>query len=492
MSNFSYLVDPDTNKRIDLLSLEGKNLLKSYVKYLQAGGAEGGSKVETGKVETGKVETGKVETGKVETEQNSLRQLMEAINTDNPEMIESLGKSIMGHYSDNRYKVFDYYRAWAMKPRNNDSVEELNETMFLFGKPTSNILRILHKLYEENRRRHNWYDDQDSPTGAFMFGIAEVESPGGESHILVTISGDTDSGRSIGQDYKLYENIYYNLIPMMKNIGITVSEDDDDDGEIKNLYAGYKSDMNATTAANIKIWGPTKLHSKMSVDEEWDYPKQILYVHNNPYMYGIRYVPFKRRTGGNIKCNNGSSCVESKLFSYIHRHNLTVKGLTACWVGGNAHKRLKSTRKCMNSYTFCSGKFGDSTNVRVMDTIILALEDELKEAFPEDTVVDKNKARMILEHIAVPCPGCQMNELRYNKGVPEIKWLNTMCTDIVQYDLGGVGELTSTEQPSLYETLRKVSDRTTSASTKEKTESGESTSETKRTSETKHTKDTKK
>ena len=471
----NYLIHPITNEKISLFSYKGKQLLKDYIKVFQSGGSvEGGAtKDEQGRklsqrqqqlIEEGRYNLIKFTEKAIGREnlikftkeaieplqnddegRNNLRRLMELINTDDEEMIRHLGGDYLGHLSENKLKIFNLYRVWARNPDNNDSPEDLVKVMFSFGKPTSRILQILEELYQENNRRNNWFDEINKPSLAFMFGIVETT----DGQILMSVSGDPSTIKD--QDNKLYEKIYYHLFPMLNNLGYKVIEDDGEDGDIVNNYRKYK-DYYASTTQRVGSTGKWGVDDPAKKFEDLIKPKKgtLNYIHNNRYLYGVRYVPFKReKSRGKVNCNNGSSCVESKLFAYMHRVNLKPLGMTSCWIGGNKHPNGPTpSRHCMDSYCFCiqdgkensqdqKTKRAREENKIVINAMYEHLKVEINEAFPEEG--NFTKAANIMQHFAVPCPGCQMNEARYRKGLPEIKWVNSVCTDI-QKDMivGGI------------------------------------------------------
>ena len=438
----SYLIHPLTQEKVDLFSLKGKQLLKQYIKLFQVGGAKAGGAEVTQELSDRQKEL-------INESRYNLRRIMELINTDNKYMIDEIGGELLDHLSENRLKIFDMYRDWARHPDNSDSPEDLEKVMFLFGKPTSKILQLLDALYIQNNERNEWFSSLGGdgvPSNAFMLGVVETE----DGQILISISGDPSTTAS--ETNKLYENVYYHLLPMLNNLGHDVIEDDKDDGKIINNYMTYKNYYTTTKkrVGSQKKWGTVDENVELDLNNDL----RITYVHNNEYLYGVRYVPFKREKGANINCNNGSSCVESKLFSYMHRNKLIPKGMTACWIGGNA--KHKTARRCMDSYSFCikDGKEQKrdaetnqerQDNDRVLNVMCDYLKDEIGEAFggtdedgniiTEDKLCEKSK--QIMEHFAVPCPGCQMNEIRYKNGLPEIKWVNKMCSDIEKDKLVG-------------------------------------------------------
>jgi hypothetical protein len=104
------------------------------------------------------------------------------------------------------------------------------------------------------------------------------------------------------------------------------------------------------------------------------------------------------------KCNNGSLCCESKLFSYIcdtypgKFPTQLIKGETCYWMCDlEEFKREPPTDKTVKNYSFAGEKFEDIRNLMCQEIGV--------EINPEN--------HLCVSHFALPCPGCQINYFNY-------------------------------------------------------------------------------
>lgn len=105
------------------------------------------------------------------------------------------------------------------------------------------------------------------------------------------------------------------------------------------------------------------------------------------------------------KCNNGSLCCESKLFSYICDKNpgkfptQLIKGETCYWMCDlEEFKREPPTDKTVKNYSFAGEKFKDIRNLMCQEIKVDA---------------EKEENHLCVSHFALPCPGCQINYFNY-------------------------------------------------------------------------------
>lgn len=104
------------------------------------------------------------------------------------------------------------------------------------------------------------------------------------------------------------------------------------------------------------------------------------------------------------KCNNGSLCCESKLFSYIcdtHPGKFPtqlIKGETCYWMCDlEEFKKESPTDKTVKNYSFAGGNFGDIRNLMCTE---IGVEPDAEN-------------HLCVSHFALPCPGCQINYFNY-------------------------------------------------------------------------------
>jgi hypothetical protein len=104
------------------------------------------------------------------------------------------------------------------------------------------------------------------------------------------------------------------------------------------------------------------------------------------------------------KCNNGSLCCESKLFSYIcdtHPGKFPtqlIKGETCYWMCDlDEFKNDPPSDKTVKNYSFAGGEF---MGIRELMCTEIGVE-------PDE------ENHLCVSHFALPCPGCQINYFNY-------------------------------------------------------------------------------
>ena len=105
------------------------------------------------------------------------------------------------------------------------------------------------------------------------------------------------------------------------------------------------------------------------------------------------------------KCNNGSLCCESKLFSYICDKNpgkfpsQLIKGETCYWMCDlKDFKDDPPTDKTVKNYSFAGEKFKNIRDLMCREIKVDA---------------EKEENHLCVSHFALPCPGCQINYFNY-------------------------------------------------------------------------------
>ena len=277
-----------------------------------------------------------------------------------------------------RTKIFDNIR-YRTKTRTESLSEDdiknatklLDETIFLFGKPTGLIINIMNGLQDENKKR--------SSKKPFMMGLM---------HYL-----DLENNN---------ENEDNNITPSAINkrterIAITISGETND-----NI-------QNSKDLAQMLI----KLGY---IDREYDFLKsdstqKIHYVTSESYMQGPRFVPFKRLKPGKgdglpqPSCNNGSTCVEPKLYQWANDQNISLDniiGFSCMWIGDGSKEK-----DIMEEYQL------SNIGQKIVQKMTIK---ETKKIMNDD----------VLKRIALPCPGCQMNFYDIVFGSP-LPWINKDC-----------------------------------------------------------------
>ncbi len=294
--------------------------------------------------------------------------------------------------------------------------------MFLFGKSiTPAILEIIIRIYHENIMRNVCTEKLKEDRSAraqerakFMLGILQLKN----GDIYMTISEDP------------YEDEKFNikiqtLNMMLKNAGFTVKFDEheiDLQNSLSKSIMTYRTnddDYELIAERNVPV-----------LPDGFDYTKPITVnlVNSETYLKGRRqgraFMPFKKTTDDPkvYECNNGSSCVEAKLFSYIYNEGYTFKhiaGFAAYWVSEKlptAHYMPKYSF-CMKTDTIgndpaCSKGEEDNRKLVQMTTQVLS-------QMPGNTIKKLYKTgeykkflntyKTILQPLALACPGCLLN-----------------------------------------------------------------------------------
>ena len=331
----------------------------------------------------------------------------------------------------------------------------------LYGKPTKEIVEILIRLYHANllrvaflHTRETINEDYSNAKGPYQFmtGLAKHNDK-----IYMTISEDPQEDTlyfqkirtliqmlkfcNINIDYEgyesedffaydihdnmtksgkttLYPTDYYGITATFKgkqaesNHGLTISEWD----KLKIGDKCYLADYPAGAAKNKKVpFDPRLFVNELSVTlvNSYDYLKKR--------RDGVGYYPFRRQDEGHpgkYSCNNGSTCVESKLFSYLRdKQGLKtlneIEGETAYWIGNKL-----PPNHILTKYSYCDGTEEDfcfDTDSDKLDGLVEVFRDNLDEPIRE--MVATNPQAIFTEIVrpfALPCPGCLKNWSNYN------------------------------------------------------------------------------
>jgi hypothetical protein len=267
----------------------------------------------------------------------------------------------------------------------------LKETgdMFLFGKPTPDILHIMTKLYHENIVKNLSFRGKDNMSpGAksaldgrridnlqFMCGIIQMDD--GEIYITISEAPALEIKGNKRVEDTLFEKKEKILDQLLKscNIEVKYPEKNSENGLAAKTFGTHSRDdfkinwrHGATPAAGVlnpAIAGEI-MKSKTDLKEGTakkdgggEYNKFVLNEHIltnktddssvsmnynnelwkneytvnmiNSYQYlskrmteGKSFAPFKKykydEPSADIECNNGSTCTESKLFSYVYNN----------------------------------------------------------------------------------------------------------------------------------------------------------------------------
>ena len=374
----------------------------------------------------------------------------------------------------------------------------LKETgdMFLFGKPTPDILHIMIKLYHENIVKNLSFKDKDniSPHAKsalsgtninnlqFMCGIIEMDD--GQFYITISEAPKLEINHKVREEDKLFEKKEKILDQLLKNSNINVKYPEKNTGNAlaKTTFSTLLNDnfkinwrhgnKPAAGVLNPKIitksmisktdlkegtgekdgggkYNKFVLNNHILTDkidttslsmnynnELWDKEYTVNMVNSYKYLrqritQGKSFAPFKKykydEPSADIECNNGSTCTESKLFSYVY-NDLgktfdDIKGFAVFWVGNSLPQHHHIKGYCYSPWI---PKENDKLNKLRDDCMDIINEGKFKPDYINDPKF-VNVLKDVLQPVAMACPGCYSNYLKYTKGNMGTKWDQQGC-----------------------------------------------------------------
>jgi len=315
----------------------------------------------------------------------------------------------------------------------------IHEDMFLFGKPTPAILYIMMKIYHENVIRNLCYAEHGGMQGrfttspgfsdaehrsgtlravpeptAFMCGLLEIDG-----EIYVTLAESPDIGEVEDPNFDKKQATLFALLDHC-NINIEIPEGQRRNINLKNNirwrnYTGEKPTGPILTGradtSRIMIGGDKNYDNTI-----WATPFSVNFINSYEYLNkrleGVSFPAFKKYKNNTqlIECVNGSTCCESKLFSYVYnvlgKRFEDITGLGIFWIGN----KLPPEHILKNySYTLDNPKLDDLT--RICSSILPGFPDIFK---------------LVVQQFALPCPGCFANYSNYITGTYSM-WNRSTC-----------------------------------------------------------------
>lgn len=357
--------------------------------------------------------------------------------------------------------------------------ENINSTMFKYGKPTKLINDFLYSLYNENMislfKHENPKDNHN-----FMMSVAELKSHPNTLYITISEEPQTDElfYEKMGKLLHLLEimllkdKYMINDKRLLKNGGefqsenyiyangrITILDVNQDNIDKINDSRAYSNGYRYFNEKFNKMYTFTPKKSSRSKKVYDDYRTiipidlKINVVFNNTYIsqrnkseISLSYRPFLKADKDNkdfVACNSGSICSESKLFSYLHDKNLfgkkkkkNIQGAIAYWVGKGTnfgrkcHPNGKVDVKICNyhpNYSYEKKESGED----LLDNMIRQLKNDDKlsrDLLSKNTKGNKLLFKNVFRAFALPCPGCYLNEDAYLND-KRILWNNSKCLE---------------------------------------------------------------
>ena len=308
------------------------------------------------------------------------------------------------------------------------AVRELQQKqgdMFLFGKITAEMLTLITLIYHENIARilqNETVPSPRQPVPSFMLGILELKN----GKIYLTISEDPEEDPSFGDKLTALHYILINSGVVPTYLEHTLER-----------YAGtnltnYYPKLRGSKRFKVTDLIDNQLCDKMIVDQckdaktttnyngsAWPTGKNVNFINSDGYLeqrrQGVAFFPFKRYKKGNnnrkhetiFTCNNGSTCVEAKLFSYMYEELRVgfeqITGFASYWVGD----KLPGKGNPMESYCYSAVSDDDKQLTNMTKNVL----DMIRKGTPTQDMINKHK--YILQPLALSCPGCLLNWENY-------------------------------------------------------------------------------
>jgi hypothetical protein len=247
--------------------------------------------------------------------------------------------------------------------------------MFLFGLPTPKILDIITKMYHENVVRNLLRDNipayegqkgtrlgessKQNPDVSFMCGMIEMN----DGEIYITISESPIAIEPGVKEDNNFNKKEATLRKMLQYCNIDVSDAEIGNDNAEKVYSNnskenvawrYEVPRKIDVSQVLSDNGCKKIHNDVFIAgcDSHNYDNNIYegerisvkLINSFDYLRRRRntktsFVPFKKYdvNSGKIECNNGSTCTESKLFSFVYdKLNKTfddIKGIGVVWIG---------------------------------------------------------------------------------------------------------------------------------------------------------------
>ena len=401
---------------------------------------------------------------------NKLSNNIRAKNTSNPEAYNKARKN------------FNKLREEIKASKN------IRNTMFRFGMPSQLINDFIYSLYNENIVRVITHSKLQTN---MMSSIVELKNEPNTIYITISEEPNTDPEfyNKIGSLLQMIENILFKTDFRGKILGEGYKYEngnhsyannkiillDIDENDVRNISktsqyrTNYRNNWRTTfdtkkTRNTFKyLFNP----EKSSKDNHNDYRNlvsdiTVKFVFNNKYINERRpslgpvynnksksFKPFLKRDKNFsnhedlVACNSGSICSESKIFSYLHDHNLfnqsrgtpNIKGAIAYWIGKSSNFGKECEKKGKQSVSKCNyhpnyAYTENNENDYHLETMlkILNSENKISSNLSNKMSTNLNISKNIFRPYALPCPGCFLNKDAYKNNTREF-WSSHQCIE---------------------------------------------------------------
>lgn len=330
--------------------------------------------------------------------------------------------------------------------------------MFLFGKPTSELLHMMMKMYHENIVKNLFFLDKDKYISStvkeglpapkaknmgFMCAVIDMgaDQPADKRFFMTISEAPAMGGRVENANFDNKEKLALQLL-RSSNMVVKGAEDEFREPDIKVAWRlpggaavlsapAYRKKISIPTLPaghdfimqrDMLINDPAAGAKGMNYDDDlWKAPYEINFVNSYQYLHdrvekGESFVPFKKYDDekDQVECNNGSTCCEAKLFSYV-KNNLgktfdDIRGFAVFWVGVNvppAHH--------IQNYCYSPWKEQEARKLEELkNKCVEILSPEIKAKYAPEKL-DRVMTH-VAQSIAMACPGCMSNYEAYRDG----------------------------------------------------------------------------
>jgi len=318
--------------------------------------------------------------------------------------------------------------------------------MFLFGKPTEKIMTLMLKIYHENLIRILLRDTLNTYPKEVkcMTGILELNN----GDIYIAISEEPDEDPAYAVKLKMLVSILKqtNVNVTMDEPGMRARPDTIFSWRGRESGSGYKAKVitkNQLQNNNNVMFMENPLENdsgniKYNYDNTlWELPMNVKVINSEIYLAerkkGNSFVPFKKIATGKkykdealFECNNGSTCSEAKLFSYMYNDlglNFNdIKGFVAYWVGNDTPPKHIIANYCFSSLDPAENERLDE----LTRSCIPYLSETMKSLYTKYGSKSYNVIKNVINPLALACPGCVANYVPYTTGAFS-NWDNLRC-----------------------------------------------------------------
>jgi hypothetical protein len=316
--------------------------------------------------------------------------------------------------------------------------------MFMFGTPNAPVLDLLFRLYNENIIRNTKKGSTTIPQNSMMIGVAYMD----DGNIFITLSEDPREDDDYYKKTRLLFTLLHNT-----NCDVIYDEEEHFDRLVTEQTPGLSKNplfprspfpyrRNLEKACMIKpehvlaqdgLLRDTWTHSG---SPNYDYDKKFIstrirvhFIHGIEYLLRRRpvdprepnemFAPLKKKANSRLgfhECANGSTCSESKLFSYLHsiydEHYdgpaatfSHMTGYAAYWLSEKNPPMLHR----MDKYNYGPRDHEFQEILYTIRTIAQSMPQFV--GYGRD--IQSNRFTYFAQLFALPCPGCFLNYENY-------------------------------------------------------------------------------